>query len=471
MVSTFGVGDDKELVLSLLDKGMRVAFFQEPESESDDDHASSELQQLQSVLGFFPRGRMGMSYTYRADDSTQASLAAAGATIKEKMKMALSTWGELASSYMFEVIGTNNTDEEAEAVGFHGEDKMKTVSALMLELASHAKALTQQREGSSSSSTSSTMSVYLAHRFVGLPEASADLASRVSTVMRGAVHAAVCAKLVTTDGTEEYSGYCLKQEVPTGLFGGVGWLGLGFKPDTSPLVDIVGAYVKTIMTDRPDGLFTTAVCNERGVCLGLEYSSEESIRAAVFEKKGIYWSRSGKALWRKGETSGTVQGLLAVDLDCDGDSLRFTVSAAAGGGGGGGGKASFCHRNTRTCWGDDTGISRLESVLQSRLRSAPPHDGSSSSAHTTHTDRFFSDLPDGALLQRKLLEGVHYLVEAEEQEEIAKEAAEVVYFVLTRCVAAGVSLSDIEGELDCRGLRVSAPSSRLGENCSVREQR
>ena len=86
-----------------------------------------------------------------------------------------------------------------------------------------------------------------------------------------------------------------------------------------------------VHTDRPDGLMTTVVTREDGVALGLVYSNPTSLAAALEAGRGVYWSRSkgeGGALWRKGDTSGAYQTLLRVELDCDRDAIRFTVSCA-----------------------------------------------------------------------------------------------------------------------------------------------
>lgn len=93
-------------------------------------------------------------------------------------------------------------------------------------------------------------------------------------------------------------------------------------PDRIPAHFLLTAALRT---DRPDGLYTTVVNDERGICLGLVYSDEESIRTALQTGKGVYYSRSRKALWIKGETSGDTQQLVSIVLDCDGDALRFTV--------------------------------------------------------------------------------------------------------------------------------------------------
>ena len=90
-------------------------------------------------------------------------------------------------------------------------------------------------------------------------------------------------------------------------------------------VDGVDAFLACLRTDRSDGLFTTVVVDECNVALGLVYSSGESVRASVAEQRGIYYSRSRGGLWRKGDSSGAVQELVGLDMDCDSDALRFIV--------------------------------------------------------------------------------------------------------------------------------------------------
>ena len=79
-----------------------------------------------------------------------------------------------------------------------------------------------------------------------------------------------------------------------------------------------------LQTDRSDGLYTTVVVDERGICLGLVYSSEASLRASLETSRGVYQSRK-RGLWRKGESSGDIQELVRIGVDCDGDALLFTV--------------------------------------------------------------------------------------------------------------------------------------------------
>ncbi len=198
---------------------------------------------------------------------------------------------------------------------------------------------------------------------------------------------------------------------------------------------MVDIYILTLRTDRADGLYTTLVCDEHRNCLGLVYSSPESIRLAFLKRRGIYYSRSRKEIWHKGESSGMMQTLKLIRHDCDRDAIQMIVHQH-------GNPPAFCHLNTRTCFGEDHGIKKLERTLQDRLKNAP--DGS-------YTKRLYSD---EKLLQQKLLEEVQEVIEAHDPEHIAAEAADVIYFLMVRCVAAGVTMEDIERNLDKKSLKV-----------------
>ncbi|KAF1944652.1 histidine biosynthesis trifunctional protein [Clathrospora elynae] len=185
-------------------------------------------------------------------------------------------------------------------------------------------------------------------------------------------------------------------------------------------------------SDRPDGLFTTLVTDERGVALGLVYSSEESVAESLRTGSGVYQSRK-RGLWYKGESSGDVQELVSMSLDCDNDCLQFVVRQKGRG---------FCHLATPTCFGQYSGLSRLQKTLQSRKASAP--EGS-------YTARLFND---SQLLRAKILEEATELCDATTKEHVAFEAADLFYFALTKCIAAGVSLEDVERNLDAKSIKV-----------------
>lgn len=74
-----------------------------------------------------------------------------------------------------------------------------------------------------------------------------------------------------------------------------------------------------------NGLYATSVTDERGTCLGLVWSSDESISEALRTGTGVYQSRK-RGLWYKGQSSGDVQELLRIGFDCDSDCLFFVVN-------------------------------------------------------------------------------------------------------------------------------------------------
>ena len=117
----------------------------------------------------------------------------------------------------------------------------------------------------------------------------------------------------------------------------------------SGAMTLAAAVAAPLKADRPDGLWSTVVVDENGVALGLAWSNADSLSQALETRTGVYQSRT-RGLWVKGENSGATQRLIRVDLDCDRDALRFTVRQDKG----------FCHLGSRSCWGDDHGVGRLD---------------------------------------------------------------------------------------------------------------
>lgn len=202
-------------------------------------------------------------------------------------------------------------------------------------------------------------------------------------------------------------------------------VGMALYEGTLHLADAIAA---PLSSDRPDGLWPTVVADERGTALGLAYSDAESLRVAVDEQRGVYHSRS-RGLWHKGETSGATQTLLEAIPDCDRDTLRFRVRQRPPG---------FCHLGTRTCWGDRFDLTTLQSIVKARAEERP--DGS-------YTVDLLDD-PDR--LDEKLLEEVAELVEADHGKDVRHEAADLLYFTLVKLTQQGLSLAEVEHELERR---------------------
>lgn len=200
-------------------------------------------------------------------------------------------------------------------------------------------------------------------------------------------------------------------------------------------ISVADAFLAPIVSDRSDGLFPTVISSDpqSGRTLGLVYSSRDSVAESIRTGKGVYQSRK-HGLWRKGETSGATQDVVRIRLDCDNDALEFSVIQHG---------AGFCHLNRASCFGDLDGLAALERTLTSRLADAP--EGS-------YTRRLFND---EELLKAKIMEEADELCRAKTKEEVAFEAADLIYFALARCTAAGVSVKDIERSLDKKAMKIS----------------
>lgn len=77
-----------------------------------------------------------------------------------------------------------------------------------------------------------------------------------------------------------------------------------------------------------------------GAVLMLAWMNAEALRLTLETGTVTYWSRSRKALWRKGETSGHIQKLEAIWLDCDSDSILMKVRQSG----------PACHTGAPTCF-------------------------------------------------------------------------------------------------------------------------
>ena len=80
-----------------------------------------------------------------------------------------------------------------------------------------------------------------------------------------------------------------------------------------------------------DGL-VTAVVQDRYTqqVLMVAWMNREALALTVAEQRAVYWSRSRQKIWRKGESSGHIQKLHDLRLDCDGDTLLLSVEQIGG---------------------------------------------------------------------------------------------------------------------------------------------
>jgi len=92
-----------------------------------------------------------------------------------------------------------------------------------------------------------------------------------------------------------------------------------------------------------DGL-VPAIAQEAdsGEVLMLAWMNAEALEATLSSGQATYWSRSRGRLWVKGESSGNVQQVRSLSLDCDGDTVLLQVEQTG----------PACHTGTPTCFTD-----------------------------------------------------------------------------------------------------------------------
>ena len=91
-----------------------------------------------------------------------------------------------------------------------------------------------------------------------------------------------------------------------------------------------------------EGLLPAIAQNaESGRVLMVAWMSPEALRLTVSEGRAVYWSRSRKRLWRKGEESGHVQIVREVWVDCDSDVILMQVEQKGG---------IACHTGRESCF-------------------------------------------------------------------------------------------------------------------------
>ena len=175
--------------------------------------------------------------------------------------------------------------------------------------------------------------------------------------------------------------------------------------------------------------------------LTLAYMNRESLEISMKEGRTCFWSRSRQELWRKGETSGNVQHIVAITADCDRDALTVLVNK----------EGPACHLGTDSCFNDlvyvnpdqsEFTLEGLYELLQGRKRDLP--EGS----YTTYLFQKGLD----KILKKVGEESTEVIIagKAEDKAETIYEIADLCYHVMVLMVQMGISVEDIRKELASR---------------------
>ncbi len=112
-----------------------------------------------------------------------------------------------------------------------------------------------------------------------------------------------------------------------------------FRDEAEPIEDAASLPGLVKYDDR--GLVPAIVQDaSSGDVLMVAYMNRESLGITIDEGRTCFWSRSRKELWRKGATSGHVQTVRWIRIDCDADAVLVGVEQ----------EGSACHNETRSCF-------------------------------------------------------------------------------------------------------------------------
>ena len=177
------------------------------------------------------------------------------------------------------------------------------------------------------------------------------------------------------------------------------------------------------------------------------FMNREAVAKTLAERKVTFWSRSKHRLWQKGETSGNVLEVCAIQTDCDGDALLILAEPAG----------PVCHAGSYTCFGEakaeknEATLAALERIIRQRAQSAPAG---------SYTAKLLQQ-GTARIAQKVGEEAVEAIIAAmrQDRQALKEEAADLLYHMLVLLKDQGLGLSEINEVLEKRMVKPAIPSS------------
>ena len=201
--------------------------------------------------------------------------------------------------------------------------------------------------------------------------------------------------------------------------------------------------LSTLKYDK-NGLIPTIIQDvHTNEVLMMAYMNKESLQKTIDTKKTWFYSRSREKLWNKGETSGNFQEVKSIHYDCDGDTLLIKVKP----------QGPSCHTGENSCFyrdilksshkkSNNAILDELYTIIQQRKEH--PQEGS-------YTNYLFDSGID-KILKKIGEENAETIIAAKNnsKEELIYETSDLLYHLLVLLVNQGVTLDDIQSELEKR---------------------
>jgi phosphoribosyl-ATP pyrophosphohydrolase/phosphoribosyl-AMP cyclohydrolase len=179
-----------------------------------------------------------------------------------------------------------------------------------------------------------------------------------------------------------------------------------------------------------------------GAVAMLAWANRDALERTIASRQATFWSRSRKAVWVKGETSGNRMHVVSVSADCDGDAVLYEARLAG----------PACHTGRETCF-----FERLDGPA-----SEPPESIDLAPLFSVLKSRF-EERPEGSYSARLFEKGLDHILK-----KIGEEAAEVIVAMKNsddEALAGEVAdlLYHLAAAMTARGLPPRAVNSALGK--------
>ncbi len=192
---------------------------------------------------------------------------------------------------------------------------------------------------------------------------------------------------------------------------------------------------------KGDGLLPAIVQDAgSGRVLMLGYMNEESLQQTLERGRVVFFSRSRRKLWEKGETSGHYLELVELSADCDHDALLVLARP----------HGPTCHKGTESCFAEagELGTQRLaflsllEQVIEKRIAEKPDE---------SYTARLFAQGPS-RIAQKVGEEGLETALAnvTRDDKGVLAEAADLVFHLMILLKSRNLSLAQVVRELKSR---------------------
>lgn len=183
--------------------------------------------------------------------------------------------------------------------------------------------------------------------------------------------------------------------------------------------------------------------------LMVAYMNEESLQLSLETGETHFWSRSRKKLWHKGETSGHIQKIKTIFVDCDQDTLLVEVEQVE----------AACHTGKRSCFFEKLWEANIREGEEAPLTTVPILQALSQTiferkAHPSpesYTSRLFEGGLD-LILKKVAEESGEFIISAKNgrEKEIVHETADLLYHLLVALAYYGIPMKQVEEELKKR---------------------